>query len=209
MVQGPDCIVYSFGSYGQVDFEEALITATRGNCRVHVFDFTLTPDLANRVQAIPGVTFHDYGIGSIDIIVNDSYEGGAKTVHEYQLKSLPTIMRELGHTWISIFKMDVEGAEYEVLPSIIEHYSSEGLVVPITQAQIEYHHWTNKPSAQDLVGTLRLMEQNGFRSFHTEFNYNGPAWNFIEYAYLHVASQGSLVVKQSGQNNKAGRVSRS
>ena len=71
--------------------------------------------------------------------------------------------------------------------------------MPFTQAQIEYHHWTNKPSAQDLLETLMVMEKHGFRALHTEFNYNGPAWNFIEYAYLHVNEDGTLVAKQNGQ----------
>lgn len=57
------------------------------------------------------MTFHNFGIGSDDVVVKSSYVGGTQTVSKYQLKSLPTIMEELGHDWVDVFKMDVEGAE--------------------------------------------------------------------------------------------------
>ena len=192
-LQGPNCVVYSFGSNGQVEFEDEIMTMTQGNCDIHVFDFTLTPALAERVRAVRGVTFHDFGIGATDAKISQEYAVGGHVVQQYELKTLPTIMRDLGHSWVDVFKMDVEGAEYQILPSILQHYNSLGLEIPVTQAQIEYHHWPDNPTAKELVNTLTMMEHNGFRAFHTEFNYNGPAWNFIEYAYLHVRSGGQIV----------------
>ncbi len=44
----------------------------------------------------------------------------------------------------------------------------------------------------DLVHTLLLMEESGFRTFSTEYNVNGAPWNFIEYSYLNVDSIGRL-----------------
>ncbi len=101
-------------------------------------------------------------------------------------------MKQLGHRWVDLLKIDVEGAEYEVLPSVIKHYKSLGQQVPATQAQVEYHHWPNNPPAETLVATLKVMETTGFRAFHTEFNYNGAPWRFIEYAYLQVNADGEV-----------------
>ena len=186
-------MVYSFGCNGQTDFEEELIKMTETKCEVHVFDFTLPPEVAERVQSIERVTFHNYGIGSVDSTISEEYAFGSHVVSGYQLNTLPTIMKQLGHRWVDLLKIDVEGAEYEVLPSILSHYQAVGQQVPVTQAQVEYHHWPNKPPAETLVATLKAMETSGFRAFHTEFNYNGPAWHFIEYAYLQVNADGKVV----------------
>ena len=97
-------------------------------------------------------------------------------------------MKELGHDWVHVFKMDIEGAEYEVLPSIMTHYAEAQQVVPVTQAQVEYHHWAGRPSTEHLLSTLRLVEEGGLRIFDY-----GEACNFIEYAYLHGDNEGHVV----------------
>ena len=162
-------------------------------CEVHIFDFTLSPDQVQQIQRIKGVYFHDYGIGASDATMQGSFQYEDRIVTSYVLKSLPTIMKELQHDWVHVFKMDVEGAEYEVLPAIMTHYAESQQVIPITQAQVEYHHWPGRPGTEDILNTLRLVEESGFRAFHSEYNYHGEAWNFIEYAYLQVDSEGHVV----------------
>ncbi|KAL3131484.1 hypothetical protein ABBQ38_007795 [Trebouxia sp. C0009 RCD-2024] len=118
---------------------------------------------------------------------------GDHGVDQYELKSLPSIMTELGHSWIDLFKMDVEGGEYEVLPALVTHYKALEQKVPITQAQIEYHHSPDSPPMDKLVDTLNMMEASGFRTFSTEYNIHGAAWNYVEYSYLHVDNLGNVV----------------
>ena len=185
--------MYSFGSNGEVTFEEHLLSLTHNNCEVHVFDYSLDTARANRVQAVKGATLHEYGIGKEDIQVKTPMRYGDHGVDEYELKSLPSIMTELGHSWIDLFKMDVEGGEYDILPAVLTHYNTLKQDVPITQAQIEYHHTPGGPPMTKLVDTLTMMEASGFRTFSTEFNINGAAWNFIEYSYLHVDNNGNVV----------------
>ena len=165
-LQGPKCVVYSFGSNGEVSFERALIGMTHGACEVHVFDFSLSPKQVQQVQAIHGVTFHDYGIGADNRVVTDPFVYEARNVTSYELKSLPTIMAGLGHEWIDVLKMDVEGAEYGILQAIVQHYQNAKQVIPVTQAQVEYHHHDEQPSRHDLLTTLILLERSGFRAMH-------------------------------------------
>lgn len=186
-------MVYSFGSNEELSLEEALIDITNGGCEVHVFDFSLTEEQVQRVTATQGITFHNFGIGTVDEHVSDPYTHATRTVSSYELKSLPTIMRELGHDWVHVMKMDIEGAEYSVLRSIVQHYKNVQQAVPITQAQVEYHHHGEEPARLDLIATLTTLEQSGFRAFHSEYNYHGEPWNYIEYAYLHVDETGKVV----------------
>jgi len=192
-VQKPGCVVYSFGPNGQAIFEKAVVDITQKHCEVHVFGFNLSAEQAHEVEAIEGVLFHGHGIGADDEIVNGRFQYENRVVNSYELKTLPFILKELGHGWVHVFKMDIEGAEYEVLPSIMTHYAEAQQAVPVTPAQVEYHHWAGRSSTQNLLSTLRLVEEGGFRIFHSEFNYHGEAWNFIEYAYLHVDNEGHVV----------------
>jgi len=191
LFQDRNCVVYSFGSNGEVTFEEALINMTK-SCEVHIFDYSLSPEKAEMVQSVSGATLHEYGIGAEDSFVTAPFSDGESNVNQYQLKNLSSIMSDLGHTWIDVLKMDVEGAEYEILPAMVAHYAALNENVPVTQAQIEYHHSAGSPPMTDLVHTLLLMEESGFRTFSTEYNVNGAPWNFIEYSYLNVDSTGRL-----------------
>lgn len=192
-MQGPSCVVYSFGSNGELTFEEALIRATHGRCEVHVFDFSVSDDQAQQAEQIEGVKFHRYGISETDQHVSEPFTYEDRSVPSYELKSLPSIMRDLGHKWIDVLKMDVEGAEYSVLQSIVQHYKRANQTVPITQAQIEYHQHDKQPTRQDLIATLTAFEKSGFRAFHSEYNYRGEPWHYIEFAYLHVDDNGKVV----------------
>lgn len=190
-------MVYSFGSNGEITFEQQLLSMTDSRCEVHVFDYSLSEEKASRVRAVTGTTLHEYGIGTEDVVVKTPFNYGDHLVNEYELKSLPSIMTALGHSWIDMLKMDVEGAEYDVLPALFTHYSALHQRIPVTQAQIEYHHWPGRPLIAHLVDTLKMMEAGGFRTFSTEFNINGDPWNFIEYSYLHVDNNGNIVSQDS------------
>ena len=166
---------------------------THGACEVHIFDFSLTSEQIQQIQAVKGVTFHSYGIGATDQHVSGTFSYEGRSVSSYTLKSLATIMAELGHEWIDVLKMDIEGAEYVVLQAIVTHYKKSKDGIPVTQAHFEYHHVDEQPSWQDLLRTLTMVEKSGFRAFHQEYNYNGEAWHYVEYAYLHVDDNGKVV----------------
>ncbi len=67
------------------------------HCEVHVFSFTLSGEQAHEVEATEGVLFQGYGIGADDEIVNGRFQYENGVVTSYELKTLPTLMKELGH----------------------------------------------------------------------------------------------------------------
>lgn len=56
---------------------------------------------------------------------------------EIVVKTVPTIMKELGHDRISILKVDIEGSEYLMLQDLLDQTGCP----PIDQVTLEWHHF--------------------------------------------------------------------
>ena len=111
LLQHPGCVVYSLGSNGDVTFEADLLNHT--HCDVHTFDptTTMTPAKQAAVRAVVGQdNFHACAVG----VADEDVPGKMRT------KALATVMRELGHQWIDVLKMDIEVAEWTVLPAWLQ-----------------------------------------------------------------------------------------
>ena len=68
-------------------------------------------------------------------------------------------MPQLGHERIDVLKMDIEGAEYDVLPDIL----SSGLVVD--QILVEFHHRLVVDGAAKTQDAVRLLRAHGYAPF--------------------------------------------
>ena len=79
-LQAPGCVIYSFGSNGEVEFEQEMLESTA--CVVHTFDPSLTPDYLARVQAVPKLHFHNLGL-----------KGNEVSGQGWNLSTLPDIMQ--------------------------------------------------------------------------------------------------------------------
>ena len=59
-----------------------------------------------------------------------------RQVHMLPVKTLRTIMHELGHAHVDLLKLDVEGSEYAFLESAIDDFDCP----PLAQFSVEWHH---------------------------------------------------------------------
>jgi len=140
-------VVYSFGIGEDASFDSALIAEY--NLTVHGFD--PTPKSIDWIKKQPlseNFILHTYGLAQFDgeltfhppknenhvshSIFNQS-SSNTNTIN-VPVKTLSTILKILNHDRIDILKMDIEGAEYEVLKNILDS--------PIRPRQIliEFHH---------------------------------------------------------------------
>jgi hypothetical protein len=178
LLQRPGCVIYSFGSNGDTSFEEALLNTTK--CSVWTFDPTLDASKLAKVNAVAGLNFTSVGLADLD---------GEMAIagNVLPVRTLHTLMRERGHTWVDLLKMDIEGWEWTVLDGLIR----KGSPLPVSQAQIEFH--VKKP--QEAVETMSGLVGMGWRVFHVEENnYCGSCpGRLYELSLAHVDATGQIV----------------
>lgn len=165
------CVVYAFGINDDTSFEEELVGRT--GCQVFAFDPTV-PGLPTSAQNVtPPLHFYKQALAARD----------GPTRAFAQARNLYSVMKELGHDFIDVLKVDVEGAEWEAFAPLFA--AGAGAPLPVGQLLIELHY-------KDVNSTFHFfqaMERGGFRVFSRETNYHpcvtGDMPVAIEYSFLH------------------------
>jgi FkbM family methyltransferase len=143
----PDSVVYSFGVGEDASFDIALIE--KYDLIIHAFDPTPKSIEWVKRQGLPdNFVMHNYGIAAFDGNISfnppenpdhvshtilDRPSTKAKAI-SVPVKKLGTIMQELRHDHIDMIKMDIEGAEYDVIKDIYKSNVRPGQIL------IEFHH---------------------------------------------------------------------
>ena len=114
---------------------------TKG-CQVFSFDPSMHQPTHKRH---PNHLFEPIGVGT-----NDGAHTGASTLYgqknEYDVLSLQGMMKRYNHTFVDVVRMDVEGAEWEVL----QQWTRDKLWPKLGQLLMEIHmkeHWVQNHSA--------------------------------------------------------------
>ncbi|KAI9239914.1 MAG: methyltransferase domain-containing protein [Podila humilis] len=183
------CVIYSLGVFDDSSFEAAMLERT--DCEIWAFDASVD-GIAGDAKGHPKIHF------------SKIFLGGEDRVDElgYVFKTLPTIMKENGHTWIDVLKMDIEGNEFQVMSNLMDAY--EGKTLPFSQIQVELH-LTSPDMGMDVAGFDRFkkwferLEKFQLRPFWSELNLiptlGSPTLlpGFCEYSFINVAGDHSLL----------------
>lgn len=76
------------------------------------------------------------------------------------VRTLSTLANTLGTERIDVLKMDIEGAEYTVLPAVIAS------PIRIAQILVEFHHRAGIESLDATIKWVRQLREAGFQLFH-------------------------------------------
>ena len=164
-----DSIVYSLGVGDDIDFDLFLIE--KFGVQVHAFDPTPSSiDMLDGRDLPQRFAFHPWAVTAADgsltfyprlrkdgtksevmytMIAEEQTVDDAIEVPAY---SLSTITDKLGHQKIDLMKMDIEGAEYEVLDGLLAS------AIKPTQLLVEFHHrfpGIGLEKTADVIGRLR------------------------------------------------------
>lgn len=141
-----NCLVYSFGINNQWSFDDAMESY---GCQIYAFDPSMSQEDHDHT---PNIHFFKLGIGSEDV-EHDPVTG-------WKLRTLESIYKMLilrhGNVPIDYLKMDVEDAEWEVIPQIIR----SGMMTRVKQLAVEIHF--NSENSLDVVkrklNVLKMIE---------------------------------------------------
>jgi FkbM family methyltransferase len=164
-------VVYSLGVGEDISFDLDLIR--RFGVTVHAFDPTPRSVSWIRAQVLANqFVFHPFGVAAQDGMRPFTPPGNARYVShtllqrepsrgaiEVPVQRLSTIMRTLGHTRIHLLKMDIEGAEYEVLNDLLD----SGLEVE--QLLVEFHHRWPEVGIARTQQAIHRLNADGYRIF--------------------------------------------
>ena len=164
-------VVYSLGVGEDISFDLDLIQ--RFGVTVHAFDPTPRSVTFIRAQVLADqFVFHPYGVAAQDGVRRFTPPKNARYVShtllqressrgaiEVPVQRLSTIMRTLGHTRIQLLKMDIEGAEYQVLNDLLD---SE---LEVEQLLVEFHHRWPEVGIARTQQTIHQLNASGYRIF--------------------------------------------
>lgn len=154
-------IIYSFGSAKHQQFELSLIQL-RPDAQIYTFeiDAAQLPPMESRHPSI-----HYYNIGL----------GYAASTAGKTIKSLQTIMKELGHNYVDVLKMDIEGFEWEWLDHEVAILPRIGQFLVELHLNINHIHFENRASYfGKALYFLEKLEGQDMRLFFKETNTNNP-----------------------------------
>lgn len=169
-------IVYSYGVGEDTSFEESLLT--KYSLRIEAWDPTPRSALwVSSRKLASHFRFHEFGLGARDemrlfylpsnpkhvslSIINPKCD--VETV-SLPLRRLSTCMKLCGDSDIDILKLDIEGAEYEVIDDIVR-----GVVRP-KQLLVEFHHRFNNIGIQKTLESVAALRSAGYRLFSLSNN---------------------------------------
>jgi FkbM family methyltransferase len=168
-------VVYSGGVGRDISFEHGLVE--KFGCAVVLMDPSPTgrETMALSENQIPQFKFMPVGLaGSCKTLKlapplypeEGSWfkaEAGDNTI-DFMCEDLATLMEKNGHQHIDLLKIDIEGAEYEVLDDLLRRD------LPVKQVLVEFHHGilpglkrsqTVKAILKMTLGGYRLLDQHG------------------------------------------------
>jgi FkbM family methyltransferase len=188
-----DSIVYSAGVGEDVSFDTALIQKT--GAVVHAFDPTPRAALfVERHVTDRRFVFHGYGLArrngtmafhaphdpshvSHSLLVER--DAGQPPLH-VPFRRLDTIMAQLGHDRIDVLKMDIEGAEYDVIDDLLSRQ------LQVRQILVEFHHQFAEVGFEPTRRALENLHRAGYRVF--AFSESGREISLIRSARCNTVS---------------------
>ena len=181
-VARPDWIIYSGGVGQDSSFDEAVME--RFGCTVHMFD--PTPHAIEHVEARKALNavltkhavFKPVGLWRENTTLKffaprtNGWVGsfsvrnlqGMEDYFDAPCRSIPSLMQELGHDRIDFLKLDIEGAEYDVIRSCLR------APIPIAWIAVEFDQPVPVWTTQALIGELR---ERDYSLVHVD------RWNFL------------------------------
>jgi len=180
----PGQVVYSFGVGEEISFDLELIR--HFGVTVHAFDPTPRSREWLQTQTLPEqFVFHPYGVAGEDGTRRFSPPVNPRHIShtllrrdspwpaiEVQVFRMSSILKMLGHTHIDMLKMDIEGAEYEVIHDLLRSG------IRVGQLLVEFHHRWPEVGVAKTRDAIRSLNAGGYEIFNV--SPSGEEYAFVK-----------------------------
>ena len=132
---------------------------------------TYSSRISRNVKRSPAWNFHDWGVAGDDATDRRFWKflgrRAGSRLHDWcgaacKMKTLNQTMAELGHSFVDVLKMDVEGVEDEVLASLDWSLLCVGLLL------VELHAGGKDFTIGRVLQHIRALESAGFMHYSSE-----------------------------------------
>ena len=96
------------------------------------------------------------------LLSSHTYTGGSKL--KVRTFSLADVLARAGRKECDVLKLDIEGAEYDVLGALC----ASGEIRRVRQLMVEFHHHCTDRTLQDTLDCIAAVQASGFALMHTE-----------------------------------------
>ncbi len=181
-------IIYSFGIGKDLSFDNKILK--KHHCKVFAFDPTPNSiEWVNRQKKNENMHIYPIGLSNTDGYTDFNIPSKKKRISgsllplkgedydviKVQMNTLNSIMKKLNHEKIDLLKMDIEGAEYDTIPQILECkiYPKHFIV--------EFHDRMLGTSSKNSKDLVELMKLHGYAIFASSIS-------FEEISFIHLKS---------------------
>lgn len=180
------CIIYSFGVREDFTFDDAMDLDY--NCSVFSFDPSME-DWPEQFRRTNRSMFYKMGVRGFRADLNAVGATGWEKLNEsgfampakWTLDTMGRIMKRLGHSHLTVLKMDVEYAEWQVILEM----AASGTLAKVDQFVLEVHFWDDREPEKDLTEVVRgwlqaleAIEAAGLQHFGVHANSQSSLVNF-------------------------------
>ncbi len=177
-----ESVVYSVGIGDDISFDLAMIR--RFGVKVQAVDPTPASHAWLATQQLPPeFVLHPVGLAGYDgtasfaaadnpdWVSHSMVRTENRAVESFPVARLSTLMERLGHNHVDLLKVDIEGAEYDVIDDML----SSG--VDVRQFLVEFHHRFDEVGWKKTDQAIADLRSAGFRLFYV--NGRGEEYGFL------------------------------
>ena len=179
LLQGPECLVYSYGSRLDCSFELD-IKEQYPNCTIHVFDprpSVVTQYKASRCSA--KTIFHPFGLGGYE--TEKEIENSTVTLKPF-LQSRSSLGD--GNRTVQILKLDVEGSEFDAIQEMVDSNALANVAILSLEVHVHALAGTQAEKAEQFIQLFKNLDKQGFILYHKELNWIYGQGN-AEFSFVH------------------------
>jgi FkbM family methyltransferase len=169
----PDDIILDAGGYVG-DFTKIINHLYESTVHVYEPVQQFYDGIVDRFKDNPKIHVHKFGLGKENTTLGIQSSGDATQLVEnsqgeqVEVKDIKEVMDDLGNPMIGLFKINIEGGEYDLLDRLLE----TGLITKMGNLQIQFHDF--HPNAEERYARIvEQLETTHRRMYHYPFIWEG------------------------------------